>query len=68
LANSAGLLKDNLDNFNVALGSTHPLNVMNNEWGDIRMGAPMECILDGYSDPGYQNISKKQLTPLLRPV
>jgi len=51
LANSAGLLSNNADNFNVDLGSNHPLNVMNNEWGDIRMGAPMESILGGYADP-----------------
>ena len=51
LANSAGLLNSNADNFNVDLGSDHPLNVMNNEWGDIRMGAPMESILTGYNDP-----------------
>ncbi len=51
LANSAGLLTNSTDNFNVDLGSNHPLNVMNNEWGDIRMGAPMESILTGYTDP-----------------
>ncbi len=51
LANAAGLLSTNADNFNINLGSEHPLNVMNNEWGDIRMGAPMESILGGYSDP-----------------
>jgi hypothetical protein len=51
LANSAGLLSNNADNFNVDLGSNHPLNVMNNEWGDIRMGAPMESILGGFADP-----------------
>ena len=51
LANSAGLLSSVADNFNVALGSNHPLNTMNNEWGDIRMGAPMESIMGGYTDP-----------------
>jgi hypothetical protein len=51
LANSAGLLNTNADNFNINLGSNHPLNVMNNEWGDVRLGAPVECIMDGYNDP-----------------
>lgn len=51
LANSAGLMTSNADNFNVELGANHPLNVMNNEWGDIRMGAPMESIMGGYADP-----------------
>ncbi len=51
LANVGGLLSSNTDNFNVELGSNHPLNVMNNEWGDIRMGAPMESIMGGYADP-----------------
>ena len=32
-------------------GTTHPLNVMDNAWNDIRMGAPMESILSGYNDP-----------------
>lgn len=32
-------------------GITHPLNVMDNAWNDIRMGAPMESILTGYNDP-----------------
>lgn len=51
LANSAGLLNSNSDNFNIALGSNHPLNVMNNEWGDVRLGAPVESIMGGYADP-----------------
>ncbi len=28
----------------------HPLNIINNSWNDIRMGAPMESILVGYED------------------
>lgn len=51
LANAAGLLNSNADNFNIALGSNHPLNVMNNEWGDVRLGAPVESIMGGYADP-----------------
>ncbi len=50
---SIGVMQDNSDNCLVASadGSTHPLNVMDNAWNDIRMGAPMESILGGYNDP-----------------
>lgn len=52
LANAIGLLKTNDDNFNISIGATpHPLNIINNSWGDIRMGAPMESYLNGYNDP-----------------
>lgn len=52
LANPVGLLTSNADNFLISSGSTpHPLNVINNSWGDIRMGAPMESYLGGYNDP-----------------
>jgi hypothetical protein len=52
LANAGGLLSSAGDNFNVNIGATdHPLNTINNAWGDIRMGAPMESILKGYNDP-----------------
>jgi len=64
LANSAGLIADNTGNFDVSLGSNHPLNVMNNEWGDIRMGAPMESIMGGYTDPRLD----KYFVPAIDPV
>jgi hypothetical protein len=52
LSNPIGLLETNADNFLIDIGSTvHPLNVMNNDWGDIRIGAPLESILGGYDDP-----------------
>ena len=52
LAHPLGLISDPANNFDVNIGSTtHPLNVMNHSWGDIRMGAPMETYLVGYSDP-----------------
>jgi hypothetical protein len=52
LANEAGLLSNAADNFSIDIGATdHPLNTINNAWGDIRMGAPMESILKGYNDP-----------------
>lgn len=52
VSHSIGVMASNADNFNVGTtGQTHPLNVINNAWNDIRMGAPMESILGGYSDP-----------------
>lgn len=52
LANPVGLLATNADNFLISTGTTtHPLNTINNSWGDIRMGAPMESFLGGYNDP-----------------
>jgi hypothetical protein len=51
LANSYGVIATNGDNFVVKTGLDHPLNVMSGAWNDTRMGAPMESILKGYSDP-----------------
>jgi hypothetical protein len=53
LSHPEGLITDNSGNFLVtsADGTTHPLNVMDNAWNDIRMAAPMESILTGYNDP-----------------
>jgi hypothetical protein len=52
LANAGGLLSTADNNFSVDIGATdHPLNTINNAWGDIRFGAPMESYLKGYNDP-----------------
>lgn len=53
LAHSVGLIESNDANFLVSntSGITHPLNVINQSWNDIRMGAEMESILTGYDDP-----------------
>jgi hypothetical protein len=51
LAHPLGLLSTNDDNFAVKISTDHPLNVINNSWGDIRLGAPVESILGGYEDP-----------------
>lgn len=51
LSNAYGVITDNADNFVVRTGLDHPLNVMSGAWNDTRMGAPMESILKGYSDP-----------------
>jgi hypothetical protein len=56
LANPMGLLQDVGDIFNVNIAPyTHPLNVINNSWGDIRLGAPVESIMTGYNDPRLPN-------------
>ncbi|WP_456462292.1 RagB/SusD family nutrient uptake outer membrane protein [Reichenbachiella sp.] len=52
LADATGLLADNASNFTLSESvGDHPLNTINNGWGDIRMSAEMESILTGYDDP-----------------
>jgi hypothetical protein len=52
LANSGGILDTNADNFLVDTETAvHPLNVINNDWGDVRLGAPLGAIMTGYDDP-----------------
>ena len=48
---NGGLLSDNSQNCFILLSVPHPLNIIGYEWSDTRMGAPMESILGGYSDP-----------------
>lgn len=47
---NGGLLAGNGDNFLVHGSLAHPLSVIDNSWGDIRMNASMESILTGYGD------------------
>ncbi|GGW31852.1 SusD/RagB family nutrient-binding outer membrane lipoprotein [Arenibacter certesii] len=51
LADSAGLIESNDDNFNISLygAKFHPAQIAF-EWGDTRMSATMESILIGYKD------------------
>jgi hypothetical protein len=63
ISHPLGVIISNDDNFLVTsdAGITHPLNIMDNAWNDIRMGAPMESILKGYNDPRlgkYFNLSE----------
>ncbi len=50
LSQPEGLMTDNTDGFFVNGTGTHPLTVIDNSWGDIRMNASMESILSGYDD------------------
>jgi hypothetical protein len=50
LNQSLGLMIGNEDGFFVNSALDHPLTVIDNTWGDIRMNASMESILTGYSD------------------
>lgn len=50
LSQSLGLMVANEDGFYVNGTLDHPLSVIDNSWGDIRMNASMESILTGYSD------------------
>lgn len=45
-----GVMETNDDGFFVNGTLDHPLSVIDNSWGDIRMNASMESILVGYSD------------------
>ncbi len=44
-----GLLET--DDFMVTHSFNHPISTISQGWGDILMGAPMQSILGGYSDP-----------------
>ncbi|HAO15708.1 MAG TPA: SusD/RagB family nutrient-binding outer membrane lipoprotein [Tenacibaculum sp.] len=46
-----GVLESNEVNFTIKGNIAHPLSVIDNAWGDIRMNASMESILLGYKDP-----------------
>ena len=50
LSQSLGLMTANDDGFFVNGTLDHPLSVIDNSWGDIRMNASMESILTGYND------------------
>ena len=50
LRQSEGLMTDNADGFYVNGAADHPITVIDNSWGDIRMNASMESILSGYND------------------
>ncbi len=47
-----GVITENAESFFITntSGIAHPLNTINNAWNDVRMGAPMESYLKGYSD------------------
>ncbi len=50
LSQSEGLMMANSDGFFVNGSLDHPLSVIDNSWGDVRMNASMESILSGYGD------------------
>ena len=55
LSQSLGLMETNADGFFVNSSLDHPLSIIDNSWGDIRMNASMESILTGYSDNRAEN-------------
>jgi hypothetical protein len=63
LGHPVGLLAKNDDNFLVSIPTAHPLNVINNSWGDIRLGAAMESILGGYGDPRLEKYALPATDP-----
>jgi len=50
LSQSLGVMETNDDGFFVNGSLDHPLQTIDNSWGDIRMNASMESILVGYND------------------
>jgi hypothetical protein len=50
LSQSLGVMEANADGFFVNSALDHPLQTIDNSWGDIRMNASMESILTGYND------------------
>lgn len=50
LSQDLGVMEANADGFFVHSALDHPLSVIDNSWGDIRMNASMESILVGYND------------------
>lgn len=52
---SQGVMTSNGDSFFVNSVLSHPLSVIDNSWGDIRMNASMESILSGYGDSRMQS-------------
>jgi hypothetical protein len=57
-----GVMSSNSENFKI---SKQPnwLNVINNDWNDIRMGAMMESYLTGYNDPRIDKMFLKSTDP-----
>ncbi len=51
LAQTLGVISTNDEGFFVNGSLDHPLQTIDNSWGDIRMNASMESILVGYDDP-----------------
>mgnify|MGYP002639511607 CR=1 FL=1 len=50
----AGLMTAN--DMVISTGFIHPINVISNSWGDIRMSAEMESILVGYNDARIEKL------------
>ncbi|MDF2187939.1 SusD/RagB family nutrient-binding outer membrane lipoprotein [Paraflavitalea sp. CAU 1676] len=48
---NGGLLSAVADNALVVYGTESPIGVIINDWDDIRAGAPLSSLLNGYSDP-----------------
>lgn len=66
LANSGGLLTTNDDNLFINIGTNdNPLEVINNSWGDIRLGAPVSSILNGYGDKRITKYATPATDPLV---
>ncbi len=67
LSNSVGLLTAaGDDDAYVNIGSiTNPLTTITESWGDIRMGAPLLCYMNGYNDPRIKFYAQPATDPVV---
>lgn len=56
LAQSEGLISTNDEGLFVNGTLAHPLSVIDNSWGDVRMNASMESILTGFGDTRIESL------------
>jgi hypothetical protein len=63
LASDAGLLET--QDMYINTGFAHPITVISGSWGDIRMGAEMESILEGFGDAREQKYFNPATDPTL---
>jgi hypothetical protein len=62
LADPGGLLSVASDNANINIGSNeNPITLVANAYGDISMGAPLLCYMNGYNDPRISQYAQKAL-------
>jgi hypothetical protein len=63
---NGGLLDGNADNALVDYGSESPIVVIIEDWSDIRTGAPLASLLQGYSDPRISRYMKPASDSIVR--
>lgn len=62
LSSDVGFLESS---FIINTGFDHPINIISDSWGDIRMGAVAESILNGFNDGRLQKYFLPSVDPVL---